>query len=75
MRREATIMLEIIRMAIAEGVWLPQELGPILHTVLGITEREALEIGEILKADARERFANHPDFTAVNAELEKFPKM
>lgn len=75
MREHAKILLAFIRKANERQVMLDAETMGILQEVLGITERDILEIGEILKADMREKHINSPHFAEINTILEAFPKL
>jgi hypothetical protein len=69
MRAEAQAFLAIIREANRQKYWMTVELAALLRAALLMTEEELLEIGEILKADAREQFASSPHFGEINAIL------
>lgn len=75
MRDEARIYLGIVRDATAQNIMIPIPLHPIIKKHLGITDQETMEIGELLKADAREEYMNSPQFSEINAILESFPKL
>jgi len=71
MRAEAKAFLAIIREANRRKYWLTPEFAFLLRAALHMTEDELLEIGEILKADAREQFVLSPHFGEINAILER----
>ncbi len=75
MREQAKILLEFMRKAGAQHVYLNADVIGILREVLDISEREGMEIGEVLKADIRERIVNSPHFAEINNALNSFPKI
>ena len=75
MREQAKIWLAFIREANNRGVMLDVATAKLLYDVLELTGQEVLEIGEVLKADIRERYINTPHFATINAFLEGLPKL
>ena len=75
MREQAKIWLAFLREANNRGVMLDIATVNLLYDVLKITDQEIMEIGEVLKADIRERYSNSPHFALINAFLEGLPKL
>lgn len=70
MRREANILLAIIRDANSHDIDLVN-IMPLLIRHLAITNNELSEIGELIKADIREKNAMYPAYGEINDLLNR----
>jgi hypothetical protein len=74
MRHEAKIFLAILRDANSHDIDLVNVM-PLLIRHLAITNDELSEVGELIKADIREKNAMYPGYGKINDLLNKLGPM